>query len=142
MYHLESLTHEAKQPKKVDSHEQCRGEWRILFNSKLDILTVLFIYRCAKHGCWLVCPLNLRKNTRDAKPVRSYHVISLIQVSSLPLSVSGAPVAVGMNIDIASIDMVSEVNMVRSADIFFWLETSGEDAVGKCSLNDRAYGKM
>uniref|UniRef100_A0A4W5K3W4 Neurotransmitter-gated ion-channel ligand-binding domain-containing protein n=1 Tax=Hucho hucho TaxID=62062 RepID=A0A4W5K3W4_9TELE len=27
----------------------------------------------------------------------------------------GAPVAVGMNIDIASIDMVSEVNMVRAS---------------------------
>ncbi len=31
-----------------------------------------------------------------------------------PFSPSGAPVAVGMNIDIASIDMVSEVNMVCS----------------------------
>lgn len=94
------------------------------------------------HGCWLVCPLNCRENTRDAKPVRSYHVFSLVQVSSLPLFVSGAPVAVGMNIDIASIDMVSEVNMVRSADFYFWLKTSGEDAVGKGSLNGRAHGKM
>jgi len=32
--------------------------------------------------------------------------------NNFPFSPSGAPVAVGMNIDIASIDMVSEVNMV------------------------------
>uniref|UniRef100_A0A8C5BEM9 Neurotransmitter-gated ion-channel ligand-binding domain-containing protein n=1 Tax=Gadus morhua TaxID=8049 RepID=A0A8C5BEM9_GADMO len=31
----------------------------------------------------------------------------------------GAPVAVGMNIDISSIDMVSEVNMVGASSCFY-----------------------
>ncbi|GAA6078216.1 gamma-aminobutyric acid receptor subunit beta-3 [Tachysurus ichikawai] len=33
----------------------------------------------------------------------------------------GAPVSVGMTIDVASIDMVSEVNMVSSHTIFFFV---------------------
>lgn len=32
----------------------------------------------------------------------------------------GAPVAVGMTIDVASIDMVSEVNMVSVYSVFFY----------------------
>lgn len=39
-------------------------------------------------------------------------VCEVVCRSSSCVSVSGAPVGVGMNIDIASIDMVSEVNMV------------------------------
>lgn len=60
-----------------------------------------------------------REHQKRKKPCAIYHVISVIQVLSLCLSFSGAPVAVGMNIDIASIDMVSEVNMVGSAHYFF-----------------------
>ena len=42
------------------------------------------------------------------------HDVRIIHISRINASFSfaGAPVAVGMNIDIASIDMVSEVNMV------------------------------
>lgn len=36
-----------------------------------------------------------------------------------PFLFAGAPVAVGMNIDIASIDMVSEVNMVGACLMIF-----------------------
>ena len=47
------------------------------------------------------CPGTLAKNARSSEKSRGWS-----------FWFSGPPVAVGMNIDIASIDMVSEVNMV------------------------------
>lgn len=38
------------------------------------------------------------------------------------MRVSGAPVAVGMSIDVASIDMVSEVNMVSAVLLFHLID--------------------
>lgn len=56
---------------------------------------------------------NVLKNLHDRRIIQT----CCNKTAAFPLT--GAPVAVGMNIDIASIDMVSEVNMVGASDL--WL---------------------
>lgn len=71
-------------------------------------------------------PSCLSGAVKGVKPSGHLHVETT--QPSLPLSLcpsllhgvqylTGAPVAVGMSIDVASIDMVSEVNMVSDADV-------------------------
>ena len=54
------------------------------------------------------CPGTLAKNARSSEKSRGWS-----------FWFSGPPVAVGMNIDIASIDMVSEVNMDYTLTMYF-----------------------
>ena len=48
------------------------------------------------------------------------HVIDVVVIMRAARLLAGPPVDVGMSIDISSIDMVSEVNMVSSAICYYW----------------------
>lgn len=64
---------------------------------------------CARH-----------ERVKGGKMIADLFTARCINACFLP-SLTGAPVAVGMNIDIASIDMVSEVNMVGESYCWLWL---------------------
>ncbi|XP_026883649.2 gamma-aminobutyric acid receptor subunit beta-2a isoform X1 [Electrophorus electricus] len=79
------------------------------------------------HSVFLLCPLIMTavcaQSNRDASnmPVVKDTVDRLMKGYDIRLrpDFGGAPVAVGMNIDIASIDMVSEVNMDYTLTMYF-----------------------
>ncbi|KAK1789239.1 hypothetical protein P4O66_015190 [Electrophorus voltai] len=116
----------------------CAAHWVYCTGwSKLDVRCVRRVQNPIKtvamermrktHSVFLLCPLIMTavcaQSNRDASnmPVVKDTVDRLMKGYDIRLrpDFGGAPVAVGMNIDIASIDMVSEVNMDYTLTMYF-----------------------
>lgn len=76
-------------------------------------------FRVKSTQCWL---MTNNKSHADSFVVSASCLIKMPLIPVFYVRFKGAPVDVGMSIDIASIDMVSEVNMVSSLPNVFFLQ--------------------